>query len=182
MGKLDGKIAIVSGAGRGIGRSIALKLAAEGASVVVNDLDATPADEVVKEITGAGGSAVACPGSVSAADFGERFVGAATAPVNIDQETIDISHDFNTKDRIHGYYAFQKDLRGEPILQGDTIPGFGDTRQSHRQIGTINETHTFGANLCPDTAGLDPVTDRKSIEDRLLKSRVGALLAYLKTL
>jgi 3-oxoacyl-[acyl-carrier protein] reductase len=78
MGKLDGKIAIVSGAGRGIGRSIALKLAAEGASVVVNDLDAAPADEVVNEITGAGGSAVACPGSVSAPDFGERFVGTAT--------------------------------------------------------------------------------------------------------
>ena len=78
MGKLDGKIAIVSGAGRGIGRSIALKLAAEGASVVVNDLDPDPADQVVKEITAAGGQAVACPGSVSAADFGERFVGTAT--------------------------------------------------------------------------------------------------------
>ena len=78
MGKLDGKIAIVSGAGRGIGRSIALKLAAEGASVVVNDLDPDPAHQVVDEITGAGGRAVACPGSVSAADFGERFVGTAT--------------------------------------------------------------------------------------------------------
>jgi 3-oxoacyl-[acyl-carrier protein] reductase len=78
MGKLNGKIAIVSGAGRGIGRSIALKLAAEGASVVVNDLDDGPAHQVVDEITGAGGRAVACPGSVAAADFGERFVGAAT--------------------------------------------------------------------------------------------------------
>jgi 3-oxoacyl-[acyl-carrier protein] reductase len=78
MGKLNGKIAIVSGAGRGIGRSIALKLAAEGASVVVNDLDDGPAHQVVDEITGAGGRAVACPGSIAAADFGERFVGAAT--------------------------------------------------------------------------------------------------------
>jgi 3-oxoacyl-[acyl-carrier protein] reductase len=78
MGKLDGKIAIVSGAGRGIGRSIALKLAAEGASVVVNDLDAAPAREAVAEITAFGGSAVACPGSVTAPDFGERFVGTAT--------------------------------------------------------------------------------------------------------
>jgi len=78
MGKLDGKVAIVSGAGRGIGRSIALKLAAEGASVVVNDLDPDPADQVVNEITGTGGRAVACPGSVSAADFGERFVATAT--------------------------------------------------------------------------------------------------------
>jgi 3-oxoacyl-[acyl-carrier protein] reductase len=78
MGKLDGKIAIVSGAGRGIGRSIALKLAAEGASVVVNDLDSAPAREVVDEITGTGGRAVACPGSVADPDFGERFVGTAT--------------------------------------------------------------------------------------------------------
>ena len=78
MGKLDGKIAIVSGAGRGIGRSIALKLAAEGASVVVNDLDPAPAGEVVDEITGTGGRAVACPGSVADPDFGERFVGTAT--------------------------------------------------------------------------------------------------------
>jgi 3-oxoacyl-[acyl-carrier protein] reductase len=78
MGKLDGKIAIVSGAGRGIGRSIALKLAGEGASVVVNDLDPAPAREVVDEITGTGGRAVACPGSVADPDFGERFVGTAT--------------------------------------------------------------------------------------------------------
>ena len=45
-----------------------------------------------------------------------------------------------------------------------------------------NTGHTYGANLCPDTAGLDPVRDRKEIETRLLGSRVGALLAYLKTL
>ena len=50
MGNLGGRVAIVSGSGRGIGRSIALKLASEGASVVVNDLDAEPAHEVTKEI------------------------------------------------------------------------------------------------------------------------------------
>src|SRR6266700_3078102 len=73
--------------------------------------------------------------------------GSATAPVNIDQWTGDVSHNFSSKDRLHGYYAFQRDLRGEPILQGNNIPGFGDTRQSHRQIFTLNETRTFGANL-----------------------------------
>ena len=51
MGKLTGKTAIVSGSGRGIGRSIALKLAAEGANVVVNDLDRDPAESAVAEIT-----------------------------------------------------------------------------------------------------------------------------------
>jgi outer membrane receptor protein involved in Fe transport len=76
-----------------------------------------------------------------------QFVGAATAPVNIDQETIDISHNITQNDRLHGYYAIQRDMRGEPTLQGNSIPGFGDTRQSRRQIFTLNETHTFGANL-----------------------------------
>jgi hypothetical protein len=76
-----------------------------------------------------------------------QFVGSATAPVNLDQWTGDVSHTLGGNDRLHGYYAFQRDLRGEPILQGNTVPGFGDTRQSHRQIFTLNETHTFGAKL-----------------------------------
>jgi outer membrane receptor protein involved in Fe transport len=73
-----------------------------------------------------------------------KFTGSGTAPVNIDQWTGDVSHTFNAKDRLHGYYAFQRDRRGEPNLQGNTMPGFGDTRQSHRQIFTLNETHIFG--------------------------------------
>ena len=77
MGTLDGKVAIVSGSGRGIGREIALKLASEGAKVVANDLDAEPAKETVAAIEAAGGQAVACVGSVTDADFGERFVQAA---------------------------------------------------------------------------------------------------------
>jgi hypothetical protein len=45
-----------------------------------------------------------------------------------------------------------------------------------------NTGHTFGAALCPDTKGLDPIADRREIETRVLRSPVGALLAYLKTL
>lgn len=48
--------------------------------------------------------------------------------------------------------------------------------------GKANTGHTFGSSFCPDTAGLDPTRDRKEIQTRLLNSRVGALLAYLKTL
>ncbi|MCY1408931.1 3-oxoacyl-[acyl-carrier-protein] reductase [compost metagenome] len=74
---LEGKVAIVTGSGRGIGRAIALKFVREGASVIVNDLDQQPADEVVAEIESLGGKAVACVGNVSASDFGDRCVKTA---------------------------------------------------------------------------------------------------------
>lgn len=74
---LQGQTALVTGSGRGIGRSVALKLAAHGARLVVNDLDAEVAQPVADEIRKAGGEAVACPGNVTAPDFAERFVGTA---------------------------------------------------------------------------------------------------------
>lgn len=77
MRRLDGKVAIISGSGRGIGRELALRLAEQGASVVVNDLDAAPADEVVAAIEAIGGKALACTGDVTADDFADRFVHTA---------------------------------------------------------------------------------------------------------
>jgi len=77
MRKLHGKTALVTGAGRGIGQAIALKLAGEGARLVVNDLDPEPAEGTVAAIRARGGEAVAVPGSVVAGEFPERFVQAA---------------------------------------------------------------------------------------------------------
>jgi len=86
MGRLDGRVAIVTGAGRGIGRSVAVLLASQGASVVVNDLgaaldgsgaDAGPAGQVVEEITAEGGKAIANGADVSDHAAAEALIGAA---------------------------------------------------------------------------------------------------------
>ena len=74
MRKLEEKVAYVTGSGRGIGRAVALKLASEGARLVVNDLDKEPADEVVAEIKAAGGEAIAVVGSVTEGGFAARFI------------------------------------------------------------------------------------------------------------
>jgi len=78
---------------------------------------------------------------------GTVFLGSATAPVNIDQFTGDLAHNFNSNDTLHFFYAWQQDKRIEPTLQGDSIPGFGDHRTAHRQIGTLVETHVFSPSL-----------------------------------
>ncbi len=86
MGALDGRVAIITGAGRGIGREHALLFAAEGAKVVVNDLGgaldgsasaATPAEEVVAEIRAFGGEAVANHDNVAEWEGGARLIQTA---------------------------------------------------------------------------------------------------------
>jgi len=77
VGNLEGKVALVSGSGRGIGREIALKFAREGAAVTINDLDPEAAAQTEHDIKAAGGQAVSVVGSVSEDGFAERFVSTA---------------------------------------------------------------------------------------------------------
>src|SRR4051812_17830670 len=86
MGALDGRVAIITGAGRGLGREHALLFASEGAKVVVNDLggnpdgtgaDTAPAQQVVDEIVAAGGEAVANYDNVADWDGAQRLVNQA---------------------------------------------------------------------------------------------------------
>src|SRR5213595_2686919 len=86
MGALDGRVAIITGAGRGIGREHALLFAHEGAKIVVNDLggamdgtgdDRTPAQQVVDEIKAAGGEAIANADNVADWEGGQKLVNAA---------------------------------------------------------------------------------------------------------
>src|SRR5579885_3282651 len=86
MGKLDGKVAVITGAGRGIGRAVAKVFAAQGASVVVNDLGVTvagqketssPADDVVREIKAAGGKAVSNHMDIATVEGGQGLIDQA---------------------------------------------------------------------------------------------------------
>jgi NAD(P)-dependent dehydrogenase (short-subunit alcohol dehydrogenase family) len=79
MGSLDGRVAIITGAGRGIGREHALLFAAEGAGIVVNDVDPGPAEEVCAEIRAAGGEAVASTDDISSWEGGSHIVETAVA-------------------------------------------------------------------------------------------------------
>lgn len=85
MGLLDGKIAILTGSGRGIGAAAAKLFAQHGASVVVSDLDPAPAEETATAIRNAGGQALVVPGDVTNPDFPKQLISA----------TLDTYHGFD---------------------------------------------------------------------------------------
>ena len=107
MGALDGRIAIITGAGRGIGREHALLFASEGAKVVVNDLGgsldgsgegASPAEQVVEEITAMGGEAVANHDNVADWEGGRRLI--ETAVEHFGDLHVLVNNAGNLRDRV----------------------------------------------------------------------------------
>jgi Carboxypeptidase regulatory-like domain/TonB dependent receptor len=78
---------------------------------------------------------------------GTHYIQFTPGPVEINQYTGDVLHHFGPSDQLHGFYAFQSDVRTEPNLQGNTIPGFGDHRSAHRQVLTLNWSHIFNPNF-----------------------------------
>ena len=118
--------------------------------IPINSLVLSPAQVTQAQTTGdAAVKALAAliPASNTTEGGQPFFVGSSTAPVNIDQGTGDVDVELTGKDRLHGYVAIQQDLRQEPTLQGNTLSGWGDTRASRRQIGTVGEDHIFGPSL-----------------------------------
>jgi 3-oxoacyl-[acyl-carrier protein] reductase len=77
MGLLDDRVALVTGAGRGVGRATAALLAEHGAAVVLNDLDADVCEAAAAEIAATGARTLAVPGSVTDPELPERLIGAA---------------------------------------------------------------------------------------------------------
>lgn len=108
MNHLAGKVAIVTGAGRGVGRATARLLASEGASVVVNDLDGDVADEVAAEIISAGGAALSMPGSVTDEAFPDQLIGGTVAALGgIDVIVNNAGYIWNSAMQNHSDEQFQ---------------------------------------------------------------------------
>ncbi|SDN88595.1 SDR family NAD(P)-dependent oxidoreductase [Pseudomonas jinjuensis] len=192
MKKLEGKVALVTGSGRGIGREVALQLAAYGAKVVVNDLDATPAEEVVAEIRAAGGDAVACVGSVTAVDFADRFV--KTAVENYGAIDIIINNAGYTWDNViqkmtdEQWYAiidchltapFRILRAAQPVISAAAKAEAAEGREVFRKVVNISSVAAGGnpgqANYSAGKAGILGMTKTLAKEWGRMKVNVNAV-------
>lgn len=157
MSDLDGKVAVVTGAGRGLGRAEALELASHGARVVVNDLDAAPAAEVADEIRDAGGEAAADHGDVADWSYARSLVrrgvdewGSLDIVVNNagflrDRTIFNMSEDeFDAVVRVHlkGHFCV---LRHVTELWRERAKSSPDGRVYGRVVNTASEAGLSGA-------------------------------------
>ncbi|RYF41158.1 MAG: SDR family oxidoreductase [Comamonadaceae bacterium] len=166
---LDGKVIVVSGAGGGIGRDIALAMAQSGARVVVNDIgasltgdgtDAGPAQQVVDEIRSAGGQAVASTDSVSSAAGAEAIIEAAvTAFGRIDGVVNNagilrdrIFHKMSSDDwdavlKVHLYGSFYMSKAAAPHFKEQASGCFVHMTSTSGLIGNFGQANYSAAKL-----------------------------------
>ncbi|MCM3869256.1 MAG: TonB-dependent receptor [Pyrinomonadaceae bacterium] len=105
-----------------------------------------------------------------------RFISSASAPVNVDQWTTDISYNLSERTSLHGYHAIQRAETREPNRTGSTIPGFGHTSRALRQIFTLNLTHTFATNVVNEArAGFNRFSSRSTPNAQLNPADFGIL-------
>lgn len=204
MGRLDGRVAIVTGAGRGLGRAHALALAAAGASVVVNDLGGdlygngnslTPAQEVVQEIEGSGGRAIVSGHDVgnwadaealvrlATETFGDLHVLVNNAGILRDRTLANLSEDeWDAVIRVH--------LKGHAATTKHAMTYWRDrAKAGHATSGSIIHTTslagivgTFGqANYAAAKLGIVALSKVAALEGAKLNVRSNAVSPSART-
>ncbi len=166
MAKLTGKVAVVTGASKGIGVGIAKALGAEGASVVVNySSDRAGADKTVQAITGAGGKAIAVQGSVDKAADVERLFAEtekAFGPADVLVNNAGV-YDFAPLEQIteeQFHRIFNINVLGVLLASQAAVKHFGERGGSIINIGSvISDSPSPGATVYAATKGaLDTIT------------------------
>ena len=181
LGRLEGKVAVITGAGRGIGRATAIRFAEEGASVVVNDVDPDPAEETARAIKEAGGQVLVSTEDTVELDQARRMMNAAAEGFgkvdilvnnagitrdktfhNLDDEAWDFVLDVNLKT------AFHSSLAAMPYLRDAAKREMGESGRPayHRKI-----TFTTSVAALVGNAGQANYTAAK-----------GAIIALTRTL
>jgi NAD(P)-dependent dehydrogenase (short-subunit alcohol dehydrogenase family) len=209
MALLEGKVAIVTGAGNGIGRSHALLFASEGARVVVADVggardgsgeDASPAASVVRDIEAAGGTAVACQASVATAEGAEKIVEAAVSAfgrVDVLVNNAGILRDktFLKMDEamwdavvavhLKGTFLVSQAFVKRVLAQAGGASAAGGSGASARIVNTTSVSGMLGnfgqANYAAAKAGIYGLTRTMSIELQKHRITVNALAPIAKT-
>jgi len=181
--KLAGKVAVVTGASKGIGAAIAKNLAAEGAAVVVNYATSKPgADKVVAEITGAGGRAVAVQGDVAKkADIERLFqeTKQAFGPVDVLVNNAGI-YEFAPLEQIteeHFHKQFNLNVLGLLLTTQEAVKYFGPTGGSVVNISSLVSTLAppYGSVYSATKGAVDVITGSLSKELGARKIRVNAV-------
>jgi NAD(P)-dependent dehydrogenase (short-subunit alcohol dehydrogenase family) len=199
MGLLDGKVAIITGAGNGIGRAHAHLFAKEGASIVVNDVggardgtgsDASAADAVVKEIISAGGKAVANHDSVATADGANAIVKSgvdAFGKVDILVNNAGILRDktFLKMDEAMWDVVIEVHLKGSFLCSQAFVRQAIAQGHGARIVNTTSVSGMMGnfgqSNYAAAKAGIYGLTRTMSIELQKHKITVNALAPIAKT-
>ena len=152
--KLQDRVALVTGAGQGIGREIARKLASEGAAVFLNDLDGAALAGVIEEIGVAGGSARGLEGDLTAADFPDKLVAAAIAQCG------DLHILVNNAGYIwNGAIHKQEDAQWDAMLDIHAKAPFRILRAAGRYFREkIAAERTAGVNLCRKVVNVSSVS------------------------
>ena len=182
--RLEGKVAVVTGAGSGFGEGIATRFAAEGARVVATDLDRQRVERVVGEIETAGGAAIAVDGDVSRGEDMGRMIAAAVDEygrldvvvnnagtthknrpmLEVDEETYDRVFAVNVKSvyhsAIHAVPVFRRQGRGSIINIASTAgirPRPGLTWYAATKGAVITMTRSMAVELAPDNIRVNAI-------------------------